>query len=149
MTNPIEIIREHDTKFKIFCVDKKYFNIWQKRVIRREWEKKNDYAILPGPWDRDLDNYHDAVYTFEYPNDCKGKLERDPKLLTWTCYIYTPSVNITISLQREGDAIPATNQAGYYTPFSEAKNIIDDYVKAYIDMIKNKEKKEKLSNFSY
>jgi hypothetical protein len=89
----IEIARQGDTEFKGVCVNNHDLNSWKKRISRRDQEVKykNNYPIPPGPWDTDLDNYHDPKgYDVNFGDGYCAKIMRNTATWAWKFELITP-----------------------------------------------------------
>lgn len=88
-----EIARSGDSIFKGICVKNHDLNSWKKRISRRtqEAKHKNNQPIPPGPWDTDLDNYHDPNgYNIKFCNRYHAKIMRDTDTWAWKFELITP-----------------------------------------------------------
>jgi hypothetical protein len=88
-----EIARFGDSIFKDECVKYNDLNSWKKRISRRDQETKykNNLLILSGPWDTDLDNYHDLKgYNINCGDGYYAKIMRNTYTWAWKFELITP-----------------------------------------------------------
>jgi hypothetical protein len=89
------IIKNHAISHDASPLDK---TIWQKRIGRRMVESLTNTIIPPGPWDDDLDEYHQhmagtgfhSFYHFDIGNGWKGHLQRGSRGWAWGGFIHVP-----------------------------------------------------------
>jgi hypothetical protein len=89
------IIKNHAITHDASPLDK---TIWQKRMDRRMVESFTNTIIPPGPWDDDLDEYHQHVlstgfhscYHFDIGNAWNGHLQRGSRGWAWGGFIHVP-----------------------------------------------------------
>jgi hypothetical protein len=89
------IIKNHAMSHDASPLDK---TIWQKRMGRRMVESFTNTIIPPGPWDDDLDEYHQhmagtgfhSFYHFDIGNGWKGHLQRGSRGWAWGGFIHVP-----------------------------------------------------------
>jgi hypothetical protein len=88
-----EIAHKGDTIFKGICVKNHDLNSWKKRISRRNQESKyeNNQPIQPGPWDTDLDNYHDPKgYNIKFEHGYHAKIIRNFNTWAWKFELIIP-----------------------------------------------------------
>jgi len=62
-----------------------------KRLSRRRAEGEHLGVLIPyGPWDEDLDNYHDDKYTFDLGDGYTGEMRRN-RNWSWNGYVTLPT----------------------------------------------------------
>jgi len=63
---------------------------WEKRQSRRKWEAATGHwPTPPGPWDNDLDEFHEPSYSFDLGDGYTGTLRRNGEF-AWNGYVKLP-----------------------------------------------------------
>ena len=63
---------------------------WEKRQSRRKWEAATGHwPTPPGPWDIDLDEFHEPSYSFDLGDGYTGTLKRNYEF-AWNGYVKLP-----------------------------------------------------------
>ncbi len=108
---------------------------WKKRVSRRLREDMEEdrphikSRIAPGPWDEDLDNYHDEKYEFDLGDGYTGSMSRNMNW-SWNGYVSVPDGHPWLEFNND-ETEKATREAPIYITYDTGRTIGFDHAHSW------------------